>query len=348
MKQSTSLLPMKTYKSNHMPKTMKALFCEAYGSYENIKVKTCETPSIGPNDILVQTIASSLTRADSMMRSGHPKFARLFLGLKKPKHPIMGTGFSGRVIAKGHAVSRFNLLDEVFGETATAFGANAEFIAIKESAIVLKKPNFVDHQSAALLCDGALTSYNFLHQLAQIQAGHTVLINGASGSLGTAAVQIAKAKGARVVGRSRAAHRSMVLDLGADDYRAYDLEMGFEDSIKERYDIIYDPSGTLRMKDVKLQLTPNGQLLSPVLSLGFLRDALCTGVFSRKKAKFEASGLKKEEDLKSMIRAVLGLIEEGQFVVPIKRVFDLYEAREAHRLMDEGKKHGNFVLSFEP
>lgn len=347
MKNPTQLHLMKTHKSDHIPKTMKALFCEAYGSYENINVKSCPIPSIGPNEILIQTIAASLTRADSLMRSGTPKFARLFLGWKKPKQPIMGTGFSGRVIAKGTAVTRFNLLDEVFGETSTAFGANAEFIALKESAIVLKKPPYVDHQSAALLCDGPLTSYNFLHHLAQVKAGNTILINGASGSLGTAAIQIAKAKEARVVGRSRFIHRSKVLSLGADDYRAYDLESGFKNSPKERYDLIFDPSGKLRMKDVQSQLTPNGQLLSPVLSLGLLRDVLCTRFFSQKKAKFDATGLKKEHELKAMIKALLLLIEEEQLVVPIERVFELDEAREAHRLMDEGKKHGNFVLTFE-
>jgi NADPH:quinone reductase-like Zn-dependent oxidoreductase len=330
-----------------LPQEMNALFCEAYGNYQNIQVKSCPLPTIAADEILVQTIASSITRADSLMRSGTPKFGRLFLGWKKPKQPKMGTGFSGRVIAKGKDVTHFDLLDEVFGETATSFGANAEFISIKEDAVVVKKPDYIDHQSAALLCDGPVTSYNFLHHHAQVQEGSSILINGASGSLGSAAIQIAKAKGALVVGRSHSKNKAKVLAFGVDEFRAYDLEGKFKDSSKDRYDVIYDPAGKFRFSDAASQLTPKGRLLSPVLSMGFLRDVICTGLFSQKKAKFEATGLKKAREIKTMIAAILTLIEDEKLFVPIERAFELNEAKEAHRLIDEGKKHGNFVLAFE-
>ena len=130
---------MKRSQHIDLPEEMNALFCEAYGGYQNIQVKTCPLPKIAADEILIQTVASSITRADSLMRSGKPKFGRIILGWKKPKQPMMGTGFSGRVIAKGKDVSQFDLLDEVFGETATCLGANAEFIAIKESAVIVKK-----------------------------------------------------------------------------------------------------------------------------------------------------------------------------------------------------------------
>lgn len=338
---------MKRSQHIDLPEKMNALFCEAYGNYQNIQVKTCQLPKIAADEILIQTVASSITRADSLMRSGTPKFGRIILGWKKPKQPMMGTGFSGRVIAKGKDVSQFDLLDEVFGETATCFGANAEFIAIKESAVVLKKPVFLDHQSAALLCDGPVTSYNFLHHHAQIQKGSSILINGASGSLGSAAVQIAKAKGANVVGRSHSKNKAKVFALGVDEFRAYDLEGKFKNSSTESYDVIYDPAGKLRFDDAASQLAPKGKLLSPVLSMGFLRDVICTGLFSQKKAKFEATGLKKAAEIKIMIAAILTLIEDEKLFIPIERAFELNEAKEAHRLIDEGKKHGNFVLAFE-
>lgn len=338
---------MKAQKHIKPSKSMKALCCEEYGTYQNIKVKSCPIPRINPDEILIQTFASSITRADTLMRSGTPKIGRLMLGWKKPKQAVMGTGFSGRVVACGIDVTQFKLLDEVFGETATCFGANAEFIAIKQDAVVLKKPEFLDHQSAALLCDGPVTSYNFLHHLAQVKAGDSILINGASGSLGTAAVQIAKAKGAYVVGRSHSTNKSKVLALGADEFRAYDLEGKFKHSSSTSYDIIFDPSGKLRFKDASSQLSPKGKLLSPVLSLGFLGDVFLTLLFSNKKAKFEATGLKKELELKAMISAILRLIEDEKLCIPIARAFELNEAKEAHQLIDEGKKHGNFVLTFE-
>ena len=135
-----------------------------------------------------------------MMRRAIPGFSRLFLGWSRPKIPIPGTGFAGEVVQIGKRVSLFQKGDLVFGETGIRFSANAEYVCVEENGVVLTKPDNMTFAEAAPVCDGALTSYNFLKNIAQIRPGQSILINGASGSLGTAAVQLAKYSGAEVTG----------------------------------------------------------------------------------------------------------------------------------------------------
>ena len=163
-----------------------------YGAPDVLKLKEVEKPIPAQNEVLIRVHAASVTAADGMMRKGTPYIGRLFLGLRKPKISTPGTGFAGKVEAIGKDVKLYTEGDSVFGEVIFATGTHAEYICAPEDGVLSIKPDNMTFEEAAPVCDGALTSINFLKDLAHIKSGHRVLINGASGSLGTAAVQLAK------------------------------------------------------------------------------------------------------------------------------------------------------------
>ncbi|MER3330021.1 MAG: NAD(P)-dependent alcohol dehydrogenase, partial [Candidatus Kapaibacterium sp.] len=176
-----------------------------------------------------------------MIRRGKPYFGRLFLGITKPKHTITGTGFAGVIISKGAKVNNFKENDEVFGESTTNFGANAEYITVSMDDVIIHKPQNLSFEEAATYSDGHLTSINFLKNIGEIQSGQRVLIIGASGSLGTSAVQLAKYFCAVVTGVSSNRNISLVKSLGADFVIDYSQENFLNREIN--YDLIYDTIG---------------------------------------------------------------------------------------------------------
>jgi NADPH:quinone reductase-like Zn-dependent oxidoreductase len=322
---------------------MKAVTIHAYGGPEVLRVQEVSKPTVKPNEVLVEVKASGVTTADALMRQGTPRFARLFLGLRKPKHTIVGTGFAGVVVDTGSEVTRFQAGDEVFGETSVSFGANAEFVAVPDDGVILKKPAFLDFNSAALLCDGPLTSMNFLQNLGEVQPGQRVLINGASGSLGTAAVQLAKQMGAQVTGVCSSKNVEMVRSLGADEVIDYTKTDFTKESAT--YDVIYDTVGKSSFGASKRVLAQKGKYLSPVISIGLLFQMLGTSIIGSKKALFDATGLKKPEHLKDMLHQLLVYMQEDNFKVVIDRQFSLEQAVDAHAYVDSGHKRGNVVLA---
>ena len=200
--------------STASPKTMKAAISPVYGSSDKIEIVEKLIPDCGRNQVLVKNTHAALTTADAMMRAGQPKFARLFLGTLKPKNPNLGTGFSGRIVAVGESVSKFSIGDLVFGETGLDLGANAEYLTIDENAVVIQKPDFIDEAHAACICDGPLTTYNFLVKIAQIKKGDRVLINGACGALGSFAIDLALAKGAKVTATASQKNHEFLMVAG--------------------------------------------------------------------------------------------------------------------------------------
>ncbi|MGZ0189333.1 MAG: alcohol dehydrogenase catalytic domain-containing protein [Alphaproteobacteria bacterium] len=148
-------------------------------------------PIPGPDDVLIRIRASAVTRADGMMRAASPWIARLFLGFRRPRKDLIGTGLSGEVIAIGQNVNQFAVGDQVFGEAGLNFAANATHICLDQAGVLMVKPDTLSHEEAAVMCDGPLTSFNFLRQIGKLRPNEKVLIIGASGSLGTAAIQIA-------------------------------------------------------------------------------------------------------------------------------------------------------------
>lgn len=321
---------------------MKAVHCTKYGGPEVLVVKEISIPKPQDNDILVKVHVSSATKADTMMRQGTPFYARLFLGVTKPKNPIIGTGYAGVVTEVGKNVTHFEVGDKVFGESGMKMSTNAEYVTVANESLVLLKPDTLSNEAAASLCDGPITSLNFLKVIAELKQGQRVLINGASGSLGTAAVQIARELGAHVTGVCSTSNVDLVKSLGADDVIDY-ITADFTKS-GQAWDVIYDTVGKSSFSECKPVLTERGVYVSPVLKLSLALQMMLFGKSKGKKARFSATGLKAVPELRGLMTELLKMIAENKVTVVIDKRFPLEEATQAHAYIDGGHKKGSVVL----
>ena len=323
-------------------KKMKASIASAYGGPEVLSVEEISRPKVKAGEVMVNVKTSAATRADVMMLTGKPWIGRLFLGFSKPKYPITGTGFAGQVVEVGAGVSRFKKGDRVFGLTTLHFSANAEYLCIGEDGVILHLPDSLDYSQAANFGDGHLTSYNFLHEIAKVKVGQQVLVNGASGALGTSAIQIAKYLGAEVTAVSSVSNHGLVKSLGADhviDYKEVDFT-----KMDKAYDVVFDTIGNRSFAEVKPVLAREGVYLSPVLKLLNLWDTFRTSFTKGKKAIFAATGINKDPKLREMLGAVLKSYSEGKLKTVIDRQFPLEKIADAYRYIDTGRKKGNVVI----
>lgn len=325
---------------------MNAIVAKGYGGPEVFQYKQVKVPTIAEDQILVEVHASAATKADTMLRKGKPYLGRLITGLMKPKHPIPGTCFAGKVTMVGSKVSRFKAGDKVFGEAGISFSAAAEFLAIPEDSAVVIMPETLSYEEACTICDGPITSLNFLKNLAKLSSGDKALINGASGSLGVAAVQLAKHMGADVTAVCSGSNAGMVKALGADkviDYRHQDFT-----ALEEKYDVIYDTIGKRSFKECKPALAKGGQYLSPVLQFPLLISMLLTSFIGNKKAKFSATGMLKPTELRSLLAELIEIHSLGHLTIPIDRQYPLARLADAHGYIDQGHKKGNVVIIVKP
>lgn len=323
---------------------MKAIVCSRYGPPEVLRFEDVAKPEAGEGEVLVRVRAAPLTRADCMMRAGTPCYARLFLGLRGPKHPIPGTGFAGVVESVGREVTGFEPGDRVFGETGMTFGTYAEFVSMPADGLLVSLPDSLSFEEAAPICDGILTAWNFLVNLGGLKSGQRVLVNGAAGSLGIAAIQIAHHLRAEVTGVCSPGNAAFVQSNGASrviDYHTADFTRG-----PETYDLIFDTQGKRFFSACKRVLNPGGIYLSPVLSMPLLFQMLWTSKFGSRKAVFSATGLKPPAALKIDLETILPLMEAGIIKTLISRRYSLPEVPEAHRHIESGHKQGNAILTF--
>ena len=328
-----------------MKSQMKALVATTYGMADVLEVQQVERPVPEAHEVLVRVEVSAITQADTMMRQGTPFFARLFLGLLRPKYAIVGTCFAGEVVAIGEEVSSFKPGDHIYGEAGLKFGTNAEYVCVPAEGVVLHKPAELSFEDAAILCDGPLTAYNFLVNMGQIKAGQKVLINGASGSIGTAAVQLAKHFGAEVTGVCSSRNFELVRSLGADhliDYTQTDFTQ-----TGDTYDLIFDTVGKRSFPQCKPALKEHGIYLSPVLNLPLLVQMLWTSKVGNKMAKFMPTGLMPPKELKNFLQVIVPLVTSGRLKNVIDRRFQLDDGPEAHRYVDTGRKRGNAVFTMQ-
>ncbi|MFK7809314.1 MAG: NAD(P)-dependent alcohol dehydrogenase [Saprospiraceae bacterium] len=323
---------------------MKAIICTNYGSPDVLQLQEIKRPKPKDDEVLVRIYASSITTAETMMRTGYPLIGRLFTGLTKPKNAIPGTGFAGKIEAVGSNVKTFKKGDSVFGESLESFGTYAEYVCINEAGILSLKPENVSFEEAAVVGDGSITSMNFLKEVAKIQKGQSVLINGASGSLGTAAVQIAKHFGAEVTGVCSTSNLEMVKSLGADNVIDYSIEDFTK--IEKTYDIIYDTVGKSSFTKCKPLLSKNGIYMSPVLGFPLLFQMIKTSIMGSKKALFSATGTLSTEKIKSLLQEIKLLMETAQLKSVIDKRYSLAQVSDAHRYIDRGHKRGNVVIDF--
>ena len=322
---------------------MKAMITTIYGSPDVFNLENVDEPVSKPNEILIRIHASSVTKADTMMRTGKPYIGRLFTGLREPKHPIWGTAFAGVFVAIGSEVTQSKVGHQVFGESIDTIGTYAEYLTIPENGIVAHLPENLNSEEAAGMCDGGITSLNFLVNLGNIKAGQKVLINGASGSLGTAAVQIAKHFGAEVTGVCSSRNINLVKKLGADhviDYTTQDFTSNIN-----KYDLIYDTVGVRSFTECRPALTKQGMYLSPVLGMPLLVHMMVTSIVGKKKAKFSATGALPVQETKRLLDMLLEISEAGKMRGILDRTYPLEQLAEAHQYIGTGHKRGNVVLN---
>lgn len=322
--------------------TMKAVTQERYGGPEVLQLSEVPIPTPADNEILVRVYSSPVTAAGSFMREGVPYLGRLAIGLFKPKSKIPGTGFSGVVESTGKDVQLFKEGDQIFGETLFGQGTYAEYISIPFDDVIALKPTNITHAEASPTCDGHLTSLNFLKHVADLQAGQKILIIGASGSLGTSAVQLAVHFGAEVTGVCSAANIELVKELGAHSVIDYHTE----DFTKSQmtYDVIYDTVGKSSFSECKPILAKKGTYMSPVLDFKLLCQMLWTSKLNNKKAKFSATGILPKKLLNTMLLAIKDLISDGTLRTVMDRKYMIDQISEASSYVDTGRKKGNVVI----
>lgn len=321
---------------------MKAIVAASYGAPEVLRLTEVEKPTPQANEILIKVHATTVNVGDCRMRSFTvpPLFwlpARLTLGLTKPKQPIFGMELAGDVEAMGRDVKRFKVGDPVFASTLTEnFGTHAEYKVLREDAAVAIKPQNLSHAAAATLPISANTALYFLRK-GNVQSGQKVLINGASGAVGTFAVQLAKHFGAEVTAVCGAANLELVRALGAD----HAIDYTQEDFTKngERYDVIFDAVGKTTFAQVNNSLASKGAYLHTAMVLSGVKGFWYSKTTGKKTIGGTAPVSSEALDF------LKELVEVGRLKPVIDRCYPLEQMVEAHRYVDQGHKKGNVVIT---
>lgn len=322
---------------------MKSIEFTKYGAPEVLELKEVPKPVPEDNELLIKVCATTVTASECIFRKGKPYLARLFSGLFKPKITRLGEEFAGVVESVGKNVELFKEGDQIFGSAGHGFGANAEYLCIKETEAVISKPPGMSYEEAASSCDGFLTALPFLRDTGKIQSGQEVLINGASGSVGVAAVQVAKHYGAEVTGVCSTANVELVKSLGAK----YAIDYTAEDFTKtgKTYDIIFDTVGKISFSYSKKALKETGVFLEAGVQLGMLPQVLWTKIFGKKKFKLAATGLRPNPEKIKDLMLLKEFLEQGKIRPVIDRSYPLEEIVDAHCYVDAGHKKGNVVIT---
>ncbi|MGB0385553.1 MAG: NAD(P)-dependent alcohol dehydrogenase [Ardenticatenaceae bacterium] len=321
---------------------MKAVIYTKYGAPDVLEVKEVEKPTPKENEVLVKIHATTVTAVDSTFRKGDNFSARLFTGLMRPKIPTLGGNFAGEIEAVGKDVTLFKAGDHVYGVTAE-FGTHAEYVCLPESGALAIKPANMTAGEAISVGGGVLTALPFLRDEAKIQRGQKILINGASGSIGTAAVQLAKYFGAEVTGVCSTTNVDLVTSLGTDkviDYTEEDFTQR-----GETYDIIFDTVAKSSFSRCKGSLKPHGIYLTTAVTLAILPQMLWTSKFGSKKAIIAFTGLRAASEKAKDLRFTGELIEAGKIKAVIDRRYPLEQIASAHAHVDTGHKKGNVVIT---
>ena len=321
---------------------MKAIVYTKYGPPDVLKLKEVDKPTAKDDEVLVKVHAASVNPYEWHFLRGKPLFMRLMgAGLLKPKHKILGSDMAGRVETAGRNVKQFQPGDEVFG--ASGFGALAEYVCVTENRLVLK-PASMTFEEAAAVPIAAITALQGLRDKGQIQPGQKVLINGASGGVGTFAVQIAKSFGAVVTGVCSTRNLDRVRSIGADHVIDYTQEDFTQNG--QRYDLIIDNVGNRSVSDLKRALSPKGTcVIIGFSSLALLFQAMFLGpwmsLIGSKKIGLMGTVKPNSKDLDFMKE----LLDARKVVPIIDRSYPLNEVAEAIRYLEEGHVQGKVVIT---
>ena len=322
---------------------MKAIVYTKYGPPDVLQLKEVEKPTPKDNEVQIRIYATTVTATECTFRKGEPLFSRLFTGLRRPKITTLGEELAGEIEAAGKDVKLFERSNQVFGTAGPGFGANAEYICIPEDGVLAIKPSNMNYVESASSVDGFLTALPFLRDKGNIQSGQRVLINGASGSVGSAAVQIARYFGAEVTGVCSTTNLEMVRTLGAKNVIDYTKEDFTRTG--QTYDIIFDAVGKISFSRCKSSLKQNGIFLEAGIGLGIFPHVLWTSMFGGKKARIAATGLRSPQERTKDLIFLKELMEEGKIKPVIDRHYPLEKIAEAHSYVDQGHKKGNVVIT---
>ncbi len=319
---------------------MNAAINKEYGSPDVVRIADVPKPEPKDNEVLIKVHATTVNRTDTGFRGAEYFIIRLFFGLFKPKRHILGSELAGEVVAMGKDVTSFKVGDKVFGLHTDIYGAHAEYIAVPESGSITTMPHGATYAEAVAICEGPWLALTFLKAV-KIGKGHRAIVNGASGSIGSSALQLAKYFGAEVTAVIGTKNVELAHSLGADrviDYMKEDFTAILEEGA---YDFVFDAVGKSSFGKCKKLLKPGGIYISselgPYSQNPFL--ALWTPLFSSKKVKFPIPKDKKEH-----IIFFKELYEAGKLRAVIDRHYPLDEIVEAHRYAESGQKTGSVVI----
>jgi NADPH:quinone reductase-like Zn-dependent oxidoreductase len=319
---------------------MRAVVYDQYGPPDVLRLEDVERPVPEEDEVLVRIHATTVNRSDCGWRSGKPFFARYFTGLRRPKRRILGSELAGDVEAVGAAVSQFAVGDHVFG--VSGFGAHAEFVCMREDRPLAHKPTGMTFEEAAAVCDGAIIALACLRS-ADLRKGRSIVIYGASGSIGTAAVQLAKYFDADVTAVCNTKNLELVRSLGADRVIDYTQEDFTKNG--ETYDVIFDAVGKHSFRRCRRSLKPSGIYIET--DLGFLWHVPVLALLTRRIGDKRVT-LPIPKYTRENVLFVKELIEAGKYRAVIDRRYPLEQVVEATRYVETGQKTGNVVLTVSP
>ena len=323
---------------------MKAIVYERYGPPEVLELMEVAKPTPKHNEVLIKTHATTVTSADWRVRSlevplGFRLIVRLVFGILKPKQPIIGSELAGVIESIGKDVAKFKVGDQVFAFSDAGMGCHAEYKCMPQDGAVVLKPPSLSYDEAAALSFGGTTALDFLRR-GKLHSGEKVLVNGASGGVGTAAVQLAKYFGADVTGVCSTANMELVRSLGARHVIDYTKEDFTQNG--ETYDVIMDTVGTAPFSRSKDSLKARGRLLMVLAGLPDMLRIPWVSVTSSKKVIAGPVAVRAED-----LRFLAGLAEAGEFRPVIDRRYPFEQIAQAHSYVDTGRKKGNVIITLE-
>ncbi|MGZ8524439.1 MAG: NAD(P)-dependent alcohol dehydrogenase [Chitinophagaceae bacterium] len=316
---------------------MRAIIYTKYGPPGVLQLKEVEKPAPKDNEILIRVKATAVNSGDLRLRKADPFAVRFFFGLMKPRKNILGSTLSGEIEAIGKDVKLFKVGDFVFGSTGMSFGAYAEYKCLPADGSLAIKPINMTYEEAAAIPFGGITALHFIRK-ANIQSGQNVLINGASGSVGTAAVQLARYFGAKVTGVCSTANIEMVKSLGASEVIDYTKE-DFTKNGKS-YDVIFDTVDKISFSASLRSLNKNGILILGASGLRGMLQGLLTSMTNTRKIITGVVSEKTED-----IIFLKELVEAGKMKAIIDKTYSLAQIAEAHEYVEKGHKKGNVAIT---
>jgi NADPH:quinone reductase-like Zn-dependent oxidoreductase len=320
---------------------MRAAVSHRYGPADVVTVTDVPRPEPRDDEILVRVRAAAVGVVDGLARRGSPWYARAHFGPLRPRFPVLGCDFAGDVAAAGPAVSRFGVGEAVFGTIAPRFGAHAEYVCLPEHGAVAPKPANVTYPEAAALADA--TALCFLRDKAGLRAGQAVLVNGASGAVGSGAVQLARHFGAIVTGVCSGPHLRLVRKLGAEsvvDYTRTDFTRA-----GRRYDVIFDVAGTSSFGRCRRVLNPGGVYLTTAPSPAIIAAMPWTSRFGTRRAVVAFTGLRAASEKQRDLLVIRELAEASALTPVVGGCYPLDQIADAYRHVDAGHKKGSIVVT---